>query len=61
VQTLFSAIKAALQDQTVVAKLHGAGLEPKLLNAADVTRVLQDQIARWAALIPEAHIKPNDR
>jgi tripartite-type tricarboxylate transporter receptor subunit TctC len=61
VQTLFSAIKIALQDQTVLAKLHAAGLEPKLLNAADVTKVLQDQIARWAALIPEAHIKPNDR
>jgi tripartite-type tricarboxylate transporter receptor subunit TctC len=61
VQTLFSAIKTALQDQTVVAKLHAAGLEPKLLNSADATKVLQDQIARWAALIAEAHIKPDDR
>jgi len=36
-------------------------LEPKLLNAADVTKLLQDQIARWAALIAEAHIKMDDR
>lgn len=57
VSTLFSAIKTALADQTVVAKLHAAGLEPKLLSGEEATKVLQDQIARWAALVAEADIK----
>lgn len=55
-QKLFAAIKVALKDRTVAARLHSAGLEPKLLNAADVTKLLQDQIARWASLIAQAHI-----
>jgi tripartite-type tricarboxylate transporter receptor subunit TctC len=61
VGTLFTAIKNALQDQTVVAKLHAVGLEPKLMNAADATKVLQDQISRWADLVREANIKISDQ
>jgi tripartite-type tricarboxylate transporter receptor subunit TctC len=61
VSALFSAIKTALADQTVVDKLHAAGLEPKLLNTEEATKVLQDQIARWAALVVEANIKITDQ
>lgn len=60
-QKLFAAIKAAVADRTVAARLHAAGLEPKLLSAADVTGVLQDQIARWASLIAQAHISIGGR
>jgi tripartite-type tricarboxylate transporter receptor subunit TctC len=58
--TLFGAINTALQDQTVVAKLHAAGLEPKLRTSAEMSKVLDDQIARWATLIAEANIKITD-
>jgi tripartite-type tricarboxylate transporter receptor subunit TctC len=57
VNTLFAAIKAALQDQSVVGKLHAAGLEPKLLTGEEATKVLNDQIARWAQLVVEANIR----
>jgi tripartite-type tricarboxylate transporter receptor subunit TctC len=57
VNTLFTAIKAALQDQAVVAKLRAAGLEPKLLTGDEATKVLKDQIARWADLVAEANIR----
>jgi tripartite-type tricarboxylate transporter receptor subunit TctC len=57
VSTLFTAIKAALQDQAVVAKLHAAGLEPKLLTGDEATKVLKNQIARWADLVAEANIR----
>jgi tripartite-type tricarboxylate transporter receptor subunit TctC len=59
--TLFEAIKAALQDETVIAKLRAAGLEPRLLNSSEATRMLNDQVARWAKLIAEANIKITDR
>lgn len=57
VNTLFVAIKAALQDQIVVEKLQAAGLEPKLLTGEEATKVLNDQIARWAQLVAEANIR----
>jgi tripartite-type tricarboxylate transporter receptor subunit TctC len=57
VSTLFAAIKAALQDQAVVAKMRAAGLEPKLLTGDKATKVLKDQIARWADLVAEANIR----
>jgi tripartite-type tricarboxylate transporter receptor subunit TctC len=58
---LFEEIKAALQDPSVLAKLHAAGLEPKLMTSEKVSEVLQDQIARWSKLVKEANIKPNDQ
>jgi tripartite-type tricarboxylate transporter receptor subunit TctC len=45
---LYDAIRDALQDERVVASLQGAGLEAKLMESADVTRLLQSQIVRWA-------------
>jgi tripartite-type tricarboxylate transporter receptor subunit TctC len=60
VNTLFGAIKAALQDQIVVGKLHAAGLEPKLLTGEAATKVLNDQIARWAQLVAKANIRITD-
>jgi tripartite-type tricarboxylate transporter receptor subunit TctC len=54
---LFGEIKTALQDPSIVAKLRAAGLEPRLMNSEESTAVLQDQIARWAALVKEANIK----
>jgi tripartite-type tricarboxylate transporter receptor subunit TctC len=61
VNTLFGAIKTALEDQMIVAKLHAAGLEPKLRTSSEMTKVLEDQIARWANLIAEANIKITDQ
>jgi tripartite-type tricarboxylate transporter receptor subunit TctC len=45
---LYDAIRDALQDERVVASLQGAGIEAKLMDSADVTRLLQSQIVRWA-------------
>jgi tripartite-type tricarboxylate transporter receptor subunit TctC len=47
---LYDAIRDALKDERVVASLQGAGLEAKLMDSADVTRLLQSQIVRWADL-----------
>ena len=44
-------------DESVVIKLRAAGLEPKLMDSAQVTTVLQDQIVRWAAIVKDANIK----
>ena len=41
----------------VVTKLRAAGLEPKLMDSAQVTTVLQDQIVRWATIVKDANIK----
>jgi tripartite-type tricarboxylate transporter receptor subunit TctC len=56
IDRLDAEIRAALQDPVVVAKLKAAGLEPKLMESAQVTKVLQEQIARWADVIKDAHI-----
>jgi tripartite-type tricarboxylate transporter receptor subunit TctC len=61
VNTLFVAIQTALKDETVVGKLYSAGLEPKLMTGDAVTKVLQDQVARWSALIKDAHIQLIDQ
>jgi tripartite-type tricarboxylate transporter receptor subunit TctC len=54
---LYDAIKDALRDERVVASLRAAGLESKLMDSAQVTKVLQDQIVRWADIVKEANIK----
>jgi tripartite-type tricarboxylate transporter receptor subunit TctC len=54
---LYNEIRDALQDERVVASLRAAGLESKLMNSAQVTKVLQDQIVRWADIVKEANIK----
>jgi tripartite-type tricarboxylate transporter receptor subunit TctC len=56
IDKLHAEIRAALQDPSVVAKLRAAGLEPKLMDSTQVTKVLQDQIARWADIVKAAHI-----
>jgi tripartite-type tricarboxylate transporter receptor subunit TctC len=61
VNALFVAIQTALKDETVVGKLYGAGLEPKLMTGVAVTKVLQGQVARWSALIKDAHIQTIDQ
>src|SRR5437588_316357 len=48
IDKMYNAIKGALGDEPVAAKLRAAGLEPKLMDSAEVTKVLQDQIVRWA-------------
>jgi tripartite-type tricarboxylate transporter receptor subunit TctC len=58
---LFEEIEAALDDPSVIAKLHAAGLEPKLMTSEKVSKVLQDQIARWSKLVKEANIKPTNQ
>jgi tripartite-type tricarboxylate transporter receptor subunit TctC len=45
---LYNAIRDALQDERVVASLQAAGLEAKLMDSVDVTKLLQSQIVRWA-------------
>jgi tripartite-type tricarboxylate transporter receptor subunit TctC len=45
---LYIAIRDALQDERVVASLQAAGLEAKLMDSVDVTKLLQSQIVRWA-------------
>jgi tripartite-type tricarboxylate transporter receptor subunit TctC len=57
---LFDEINSALQDPSIVAKLRAAGLEPRLMNSEEATKVLRDQIARWASLVKEANIKVTD-
>ena len=54
---LYAEIKEALLDETVVAKLRGAGLEPKLMDSGQVTKLLQAQIVRWAEIVRAANIK----
>ena len=54
---LHDEISKALGDPTVVMKLRAAGLEPKLMASAQVTEVLQGQIARWADIIRTADIR----
>jgi tripartite-type tricarboxylate transporter receptor subunit TctC len=54
---LHDEISKALRDETVVTKLRAAGLEPKLMESAEVTKVLQDQIVRWADIIRTADIR----
>ena len=57
ISKVYGAIKEALQDESVVTKLRAAGLESKLMDSAQVTTVLQDQIVRWAEIVKEANIK----
>jgi tripartite-type tricarboxylate transporter receptor subunit TctC len=45
---LYNAIRNALQDERIVASLQAAGLEAKLMDSVDVTKLLQSQIVRWA-------------
>jgi tripartite-type tricarboxylate transporter receptor subunit TctC len=45
---LYNAIRDALQDERVVASLQAAGLDAKLMDSGDVTKLLQSQIVRWA-------------
>jgi tripartite-type tricarboxylate transporter receptor subunit TctC len=54
---VYGAIAEALRDEAVVIKLRAAGLEPKLMDSAQVTTVLQDQIVRWAGIVKDANIK----
>jgi tripartite-type tricarboxylate transporter receptor subunit TctC len=54
---VYDAIAEALRDDAVVIKLRAAGLEPKLMDSAEVKTVLQDQIVRWAAIVKDANIK----
>jgi tripartite-type tricarboxylate transporter receptor subunit TctC len=54
---LYNEIRDALQDERVVANLRAAGLDSKLMNSAEVTKVLQDQIVRWADIVKEANIR----
>jgi tripartite-type tricarboxylate transporter receptor subunit TctC len=53
---LYNEIGDALRDERVVASLRAAGLEAKLMNSAGVSRMLQDQIVRWADIVKEANI-----
>jgi tripartite-type tricarboxylate transporter receptor subunit TctC len=48
---LYDAIRYALQDERVVASLRAAGIEPKLMDSAEVTKLLQNQIVRWADIV----------
>lgn len=57
INRLHAEIGAALREEAVARRLRAAGLEPKLLDSAQVTRVLRDQIARWAEIVREANIK----
>jgi tripartite-type tricarboxylate transporter receptor subunit TctC len=57
VARLHDEIGKALRDETVVTKLRAAGLEPKLMDSAQVTKVLQEQIVRWADIIKSADIR----
>jgi tripartite-type tricarboxylate transporter receptor subunit TctC len=45
---LYDAIRDALQDERVATSLQAAGIEPKLMDSVDVTKLLQSQIVRWA-------------
>jgi tripartite-type tricarboxylate transporter receptor subunit TctC len=45
---LYNAIRDAPQDERVVASLQAAGLEAKLMDSVDVTKLLRSQIVRWA-------------
>jgi len=54
---LYDEVKNALEDEEIVKKLRTAGLEPKLMDSAQVRVMLQDQIARWAVIVKEANIK----
>ena len=57
IDRLYEAIKDATQDERVAANLRGAGLEPKLMESSQVTKVLHEQIERWADIVKAANIK----
>ena len=57
IDRLYNAIRDALQDRRVVASLRSAGLDSKLMDSAEVTKLLQDQIGRWADIVKAASIK----
>ena len=57
IDRLYNAIRDALQDERVVASLRAAGLDAKLMESAAVTRLLQDQIVRWADIVKATNIK----
>ena len=57
IDRLYGAIKDALQDEHVVARLRAAGVESKLMDSAQVTKVLQDQIIRWADIVKQVNAK----
>jgi len=54
---LHAEIKRALDDEGVRQKLRQAGVAPKIGAAADITRMLQERIPQWAAVITGAGIK----
>jgi tripartite-type tricarboxylate transporter receptor subunit TctC len=57
IERLYNAIEDAVRDERVAANLRAAGLEPKLMDSAQVTKTLQDQIRRWADIVKAADIK----
>jgi tripartite-type tricarboxylate transporter receptor subunit TctC len=56
IDRLYSALKEALQDEHLVARLRAVGVESKLMDSAQVTKVLQDQIVRWAEIVKGAKV-----
>jgi tripartite-type tricarboxylate transporter receptor subunit TctC len=60
IEKLHGEIRNALQDKAVQMKFLAAGVEPKLSTPQEVTKLLEEQIVRWAEIIKTAGIKIED-
>jgi tripartite-type tricarboxylate transporter receptor subunit TctC len=61
IDSIYAAIKSAVEDDTVKQKFRAAGVEPTLGGPDDVSQILKSQIARWSNVISDAGIKPDSR
>jgi tripartite-type tricarboxylate transporter receptor subunit TctC len=51
-------IAAVLQKESVRQKFAGLGVEPAGSNRADFTQAIQQETAKWAAIVKQAGIQP---
>lgn len=57
VARLHEEVAIAINDEAVRAKLHAAGVEPRLLGPVEVRNMLDTQIASWAEVIKSGDIR----
>ncbi len=57
IEKLYGEVRKALADESVHKRFLTTGVEPKLIAPADVTKMMEAQIARWADVIKSAGIR----
>lgn len=57
IDKLYGGVRKAMDDESVRKRLVAAGMEPRVMPPAEVTKMLETQIAKWADIIKSADIR----